>query len=106
MCSSDLDLSTLGSLEFLPPEPGRYPALALGYAALKMGESAPAVLSAANEEAVDAFLHRRISFPAISRVLEGVLSRHEPFGLSTLDDVTRAAAWARRTAREEIEQKF
>ncbi|HEX7528299.1 MAG TPA: 1-deoxy-D-xylulose-5-phosphate reductoisomerase, partial [Thermoanaerobaculia bacterium] len=58
-----LDLTSLGRLEFFPMEKTRYPAVGLAYAALETGGSAPAVLNAANEIAVQAFLDRRIPYP-------------------------------------------
>ena len=97
-----LDLERIRTLEFATPEPRRYPALSLAYESLKAGESAPAVLSAANEEGVQAFLDGRLSFTAITDLLRRVLDRHEPQGLSTLEDVLSIAEWARRAARSEI----
>ncbi len=71
--SPRLDLAALGSLTFEPPDPVRFPALRLARAALREGGGAPAILNAANEVAVDAFLARRIGFLDIAVVVEATL---------------------------------
>ena len=93
-----LDLTSLGTLEFLPMEPTRYPAVGLAYAALETGGSAPAVLNAANEIAVQAFLDRRIPYPAIVEVVARVLGRHRVVGVTSVAGALEADAWARREA--------
>lgn len=93
-----LDLERLGRLDLEPLDPVRYPAVPLAYAALRAGGSAPAVLNAANEVAVAAFLRGEISYPAIVETVERVLSRH---AVSPVDSVAAAMehdAWARREA--------
>jgi len=70
-----LDPPALAALEFEPPEPQRFPCLALGYQAAAAGDGSATVLNAANEVAVAAFLARRIAFPAIARVNAEVLER-------------------------------
>jgi 1-deoxy-D-xylulose-5-phosphate reductoisomerase len=87
-----LEPEKFGTLEFEPVDPRRFPALALARRALAMGASAPAVLNAANEVAVAAFLARRVRFRAISATVEAVLDRHrgEP-----VDDLEAALAWDR-----------
>jgi 1-deoxy-D-xylulose-5-phosphate reductoisomerase len=101
-----LDLAAVGRLDFETPDPERFPCLALAYRALAADEAAPAVLNAANEEAVAAFLSGRIPFPAIAasnaRVLEAHCARAGGAGLRDLDDVLAADAWARARAREEL----
>jgi 1-deoxy-D-xylulose-5-phosphate reductoisomerase len=87
-----LEPSRLGSLEFEPVEARRFPALALARRALALGASAPAVLNAANELAVAAFLDRRIRFPAIAATVEAVLDRHRA---EAVEDLASALAWDR-----------
>ena len=69
-----LDLAALGRLEFEPPDPEAFPCLGLAYAALATGGTAPAILNAANEVAVAAFLAGRLSFLGIAALLEQTLS--------------------------------
>jgi 1-deoxy-D-xylulose-5-phosphate reductoisomerase len=84
------------SLDFEPPDRGRFPCLGLAYRALGAGGTAPAVLNAANEEAVAAFLDGRLPFPGIAERVAAVLEAHEPRPDPSLDDVLAADAWARR----------
>lgn len=98
-----LDLASVGSLTFEPPDTDAFPCLSLAYEALKAGGTAPAVLNAANEEAVQAFLARRISLPAIADVVAAVLARHRPEPADTLDRVLAADRWAREEARRAME---
>jgi 1-deoxy-D-xylulose-5-phosphate reductoisomerase len=97
-----LDWSALGALQFEPLDTAAFPAPGLAYEAVRRGGTAPAVLNAANEEAVAAFLDERMAFGAIARVVERVLERHEPVPLSSLADVLAAEAWARAAAKETI----
>lgn len=89
-----------GRLEFLPPDVERFPCLRLGYEAGRAGGTMTAVMNAANEAAVNAFLEGRIAFTDIARIIEGVMARHAPGGLSSLQDVLSADAWARGQAEE------
>jgi 1-deoxy-D-xylulose-5-phosphate reductoisomerase len=93
-----LDFSALAKLELLPLEPTRYPALPLAYAALAAGGSAPAVLNAANEMAVAAFLENRIPYQAIVETVARVLGRHTVVPVGTIHDALEQDAWARREA--------
>src|SRR5437667_507009 len=86
-------------LEFEVPDHDRFPCLRLGYRALAGGGSLPAVLNAANEEAVAAFLDHRIAFPAIPETIAEVMSDHPAGPLDRLEDVLEADAWARERAR-------
>ncbi len=100
-----LDLATVGSLDFREPDPDRFPCLRIARAALSAGGSAPAVMNAANEVAVAAFLDRKIPFPGIWRTVDGVLSRPDlPAAADTLDDILSADTWARRAASELVQQ--
>jgi len=98
-----LDLSGIGRLDFAPPDFARFPALRLGYRALKEGGTSPATLNAANEVAVAAFLERRLPFLAITAVIEAVMNHSRPRPLATLDDVLDADAAARRNAALQID---
>lgn len=95
-----LDLQTLGRLDFAPLEDERYPALPLAYAALRAGGSAPAVLNAANEVAVAAFLDRRLSFPGIVETVARVLGRHDVGPVSSVEEALHYDAWARRETED------
>jgi 1-deoxy-D-xylulose-5-phosphate reductoisomerase len=99
-----LDLAAVGRLDFEEPDTGRFPCLALAYAALRGGEAAPAVLNAANEVSVAAFLEGRIGFPAIAAVNGSVLDKFLAQGsgaaVRDLEDVVEADAWGRARARE------
>ncbi len=97
-----LDLCALRNLTFEHPEPGRFPCLELAYAALAADGTAPAVLNAANEVAVEAFLEGRIAFLDIPAIIQGTLDRHQVTPLRHLDDVLNADRWARQEARRLI----
>ena len=101
-----LDLAAVGQLDFEPPDPKRFPCLELGWRALAGAEAAPAVLNAANEEAVAAFLAGRVRFSSIAavdeRVLEDYLAEHAGEKIAELDDVLEADAWARARARSAL----
>jgi 1-deoxy-D-xylulose-5-phosphate reductoisomerase len=99
-----IDWATLGSLDFEPPDLDAFPCLGLAYAAGRAGGLAPAVLNAANEEAVAAFLAGRISWSAIPDVLNAVLSRHDGGTADGVDAVIDADHRGREAARREIER--
>ena len=84
------------SLTFEEMDAARYPCFVMGVEAGRKQQSYPAVLSAADEEAVHLFLDGRIGFGDIRRIVDGVLERHEPFDASTPEAVLEADAWARR----------
>jgi 1-deoxy-D-xylulose-5-phosphate reductoisomerase len=98
-----LDLCALGSLTFAPPDLQLFPCLALAYQALRWGGTAPAVLNAANEVAVEAFLAGKISFLAIAEIIRKVLDEHQPSPLEHIDEVLRADRWGRVAARRIID---
>ena len=91
-----LDLVGVGRLEFQEPDPSRFPCLGLAFQAARTGESAPAVLNAANEVAVAAFLDGRLGFPRIAELVDRTLQTM-PLetvagqGLETLLDIDRRA---------------
>ena len=93
-----LDLTALGKIEFIPLDETRYPAVPLAYAALESGGSAPAVLNAANEIAVQAFLDRRIGYQQIVELVARVLGKHRVVPVASVADALEADAWARREA--------
>jgi 1-deoxy-D-xylulose-5-phosphate reductoisomerase len=100
-----LDLAALSKLEFFPLEPARYPAVPLAYAALEAGGSAPAVLNAANEVAVAAFLQRDISYGAIVETVARVLAKHDVKAVTSVEEALEADAWARREAEAILPSK-
>jgi 1-deoxy-D-xylulose-5-phosphate reductoisomerase len=94
-----LDLTRVGRLDFQAPDRDRFPCLQLAYAALRAGGTAPAVLNAANEIAVERFLAGEIRFPSIARLTEDVLGRVTANAAATLDAVLGADGLAREHAR-------
>lgn len=97
--SPRLDLAAFATLEFSAPDEVRFPALRLAREALRSGGAAPAILSAANEIAVEAFLHEQIGFLDIARVVEKVMTKLGAPPADTLDAVLHWDAEARREAR-------
>jgi 1-deoxy-D-xylulose-5-phosphate reductoisomerase len=100
-----LDLFKIGRLDFEAPDTGRFPCLRLAFDALRRGGTAPAILNAANEIAVQAFLEERIRFIDIPRLIEAVLARVSITEGNMLSEVTEADVAARLTAREWLEQQ-
>jgi 1-deoxy-D-xylulose-5-phosphate reductoisomerase len=98
-----LDLLAIGHLGFEPPDHVRFPSLALARAAARAGGTAPTVLNAANEVAVQAFLDRRLNFVGISTVIDKVLQRLDASPVKALGDVLEADAAARSLAVTMIE---
>ena len=96
-----LDWAGLGTLSFEPPDVETFRCLGLAYEAGRRGDTYPAVLNAANECAVRAFLDGRLGFLGIPEVVEQVLEAHDPAPPS-LEGVLEADAWARQTAGEVI----
>ncbi len=95
-----LDLIALSRLDFAAPDAEAFPCLGLAYRALKAGGSAPAVLNAANEVAVSAFLQRRLAFLGIPALIERTMDRLTDLPSATLADRLAADAEARRVAIE------
>ena len=93
-----LDLVKIGSLTFREPDHKKYPCMRLAYAAGRCGGSMPAVLNAANEEAVALFLAEKIRFLDIPRCIERVCDRHQNDNHPnpSLDDIVAADQWARQ----------
>ncbi len=95
-----LDLTQLAALTFEAPDLSRFPALNLAYCAGHAGGDAPAVLNAANEIAVDAFLNGRLDFNGIVSCVQSILERHETTPVASVADVLEADRWARGEARQ------
>ena len=93
------NLAKLGQLTFEEPDEERFPALRLARRAGEIGGALPAVMNAANEIAVGAFLQRRINFPQISEVVSRVMERYAFKASPTLEDILLADAWARKEAQ-------
>ncbi|MGH8250610.1 MAG: 1-deoxy-D-xylulose-5-phosphate reductoisomerase [Steroidobacteraceae bacterium] len=93
-----LDLVQVERLSFEAPDLERFPCLALAERAARAGGSAAAVLNAANEIAVAAFLGRRLNFAGIAGVIESVLQQHDSRPVRSLEDALVADAWARDRA--------
>jgi 1-deoxy-D-xylulose-5-phosphate reductoisomerase len=99
-----LDLFKVATMNFAAPDFERFPCLALAYQALRAAGTAPAVLNAANEVAVAAFLDRQISFLAIPAVIGAVLDTLPVVVVESLDDVLGADAEARLVAQQQIRE--
>jgi 1-deoxy-D-xylulose-5-phosphate reductoisomerase len=97
-----LDLASVGQLSFEAPDEQTFPCLRLAREAAAAGGTAPCVLNAANEVAVQAFLEEEIGFTAIADVIERALAAHEPGPVRHFSDLYRADAEARLGARELI----
>lgn len=97
-----LDLAAIGRLDFEPADPVRFPALALARAALQAGGARPAILNAANEVAVAAFLAGKIGFLEIAAIVADTLERYDPEAPATLDAVLAVDGEARRLAGERV----
>lgn len=97
-----LDLARIARLEFEAPDPVRFPALALARAALEAGGARPAILNAANEVAVDAFLAGRVGFLEIAAIVADTLASYDPAAPDSLDAVLAIDAEARARAVERV----
>lgn len=95
-----LDLTDFSGLTFFKPDLDKFPCLGLAYRAINAGESMPAVMNAANEIAVDAFLEGRIGFVQIAETIERTMDAHTAHDLRSIDEVLKADLWSRETARE------
>ena len=98
-----LDFGKVSKLEFFAPRYEDFPALNLARQAGETGGTLPAVLNAANEIAVAAFLQRKVGFPRIWQIVEDVMNRHESVAHPDLDAILRADQWARAEAEKSVE---
>jgi len=90
-----LDLTTMGNLTFEAPDFERFPCLQLAIDSMEMGQTMPAVLNAANEIAVQAFLDHLIPYKDIAELIRLVMHNHIPAMLNELQDILDADQWAR-----------
>lgn len=93
-----LDLTDIGTLTFCRPDHERFPCLNLGYESLRIGGTMPAAMNAANEVAVEAFLHGGIRFVEIAEVIRSTMNAHAHQAITCLDDALEADRWAREKA--------
>jgi 1-deoxy-D-xylulose-5-phosphate reductoisomerase len=100
-----LDLFQVGQLSFEPPDLQRFPCLSLAFQALEAGGDMPAVLNAANEVAVAAFLRGAISFPDIARIISQVMASHAVQPLTSLEQVLAVDQEARMQTSAIISQQ-
>jgi 1-deoxy-D-xylulose-5-phosphate reductoisomerase len=99
-----LDLFAVARLDFQAPDEVRFPCLRLARDAVEAGGSAPALLNAANEVAVQAFLQRRIRFPEIADIIAEVLNLAPIVAVESLDGVLLADAQARQLAEQWLQR--
>ena len=101
-----LDLTEVGQLSFRAPDPEKYPCMKLAYDAGRAGGTMPAVMNAANEEAVAQFLEERIHFLDIPVVIEAACEQHKADLMSQpqLEDVLTVDQWARKCVREQVKR--
>jgi len=95
-----LDLTALSGLTFFKPDLEKFRCLQLAYDAMEAGESMPAVMNAANEIAVEAFLGGRIPFLAIADVIERTMNAHQSHRVGSFDEVLAVDRWSREKTRE------
>jgi 1-deoxy-D-xylulose-5-phosphate reductoisomerase len=97
-----LNLFEAGPLTFQPVDRERFPSLALAYRALETGGTMPAVLNAANEVAVEAFLAGRLEFLMVPRLIQKTMQNHQTLRLNSVEDVLQAHSWAREEAQKTL----
>ena len=99
------DFAALGALTFDPPNFDKFPCLALAYDACRTGHTLPAVLNAANETAVTAFLEGQIAFLQIPDIIRQTMDRHSLVPAPAMTDILAADQWARQTARRMVRDR-
>ena len=97
---SPRSLADIANLTFEKPDFKKFPSLGLAFTALKAGESMPAVMNAANEIAVSAFLSKQIGFTQIPELVEKVMNNHDARNLNSIDDVIECDKFGRAKAKE------
>src|SRR3989454_3878685 len=95
-----LDWRSVARLDFMPPDRKKFPCISLAYHAIEMGGTAPAVLNAADEIAVQAFLDRKIPFSDIPKLIGATLEAHQLMNADHLEAIIEADTWARKHAQE------
>ncbi len=98
-----LDLPRSEPLTFSLPDPERFPCLRLAYQSIEIGETMPAILNAANEVAVGAFLDGSLKFTEIPLLLQRVMEEHEVKSFRTIEDILKADHWARERSKALLE---
>lgn len=105
-CQSErLSFNFVSKLTFEPPDFQRFPACALAYESLRIGGAAPAVLNAANEEAVQYFIQQKIKFNQIATLVEAAVYQHQPTSNPDLDEILAADLWARNFIKEAVREQ-
>jgi 1-deoxy-D-xylulose-5-phosphate reductoisomerase len=99
-----LDLTKIKNLTFLEPDLRRFPGLKLCYFALESGGTAPCVLNAANEVAVEAFLNKKLAFDKITLLVRKILSSHKVKENPNLKDILEADTWAKDESKRIIQR--
>ena len=103
-CLPPLDFAKLAELTFEEPDAEKFPCLALAYEAMKIGGTLPAVLNAANEIAVGAFLDGKIRLSDIPQIIRSVIDQHQSQPATSLEVVLETDAWARKQAIMNLEK--
>ena len=99
-----LELFQKGGLTFFPPDPERFPCLKLAYRSIEIGETMPAILNAANEVAVNAFMEGSLKFTEIPLLIQRVMEEHEVKSVHTIEDILRTDHWAREKSKAILER--
>ncbi len=99
-----LDLCRLGQLHFSAPDRQCFPCLGFAYDAIRRGGTTPAVLNAANELAVEAFLQEKVGFLDIPRIIGSVVQKHTTTAASSLEQILVADKWSRHAAQDVIHE--
>jgi len=97
-----LDWTAVPRLDFAPPDRQKFSCIGLAYRAIQMGGTAPAVLNAADEVVVEAFLDKKIPFSVIPQIIAATLDAHDVQPANDLESVMKADAWARYEARRRL----
>lgn len=103
-CISKLKLAEIKNLSFEHPRKDVFPCLQYAYDALKVGGTMPAVLNAANEIVVEAFLNGKISFMEIPQIIHNVMEEHICISSPTLEQILESDAWARACSRKKVDK--
>lgn len=101
-----LNLAEIKNLSFFEPDLEKFPCLGLAMKVGNLGKTYPAVLNAANEITVDAFLKEKISFLDIAKLNEETLNQHEEYHVDKIEDIINADRWARQKAQELVEKSI
>lgn len=96
------DFVSIGALTFEQPDFEKFPCLALAFQAVEIGGTLPAVMNAANEVAVQAFLNQQVSFTQLPEVIRDIMDKHQVVTHPELSEILNADKWARRSASEKI----